>query len=110
MEFLSSMYVTLDPQLAEWIGFAATAIVSFLILQVANTLPWLGEYLGQHRVGITVWLTGVLVQLAQAQLDRIPESFDSIVALVMQLIGQVIIVMVGFALYRKAQAKGHEAL
>jgi putative flippase GtrA len=110
MDFLSSMYVTLDPQLAEWIGLAATAIVSFLILQVANTLPWLGEYLGQHRVGITVWLTGILVQLTQSYLDRIPETFDSIVVLVMQLIVQVVAVIVAFALYRRAQIKGYRAL
>jgi hypothetical protein len=110
MEFLSSMYVTLDPQLAEWIGLAATAIVAFLILQVANTLPWLGEYLGQHRVGITVWLTGILVQLTQSYLDRIPETFDSIVVLVMQLIVQVVVVFVTFAALKRAQVKGSQAL
>ena len=110
MEFLSGLYAQLDPQLAEYIGLAVQFVVAFLILQVTKTLPWLGEYLGQHRVGITVWLTGVLVQLAQAYLDRIPESLDSLVVLVMQLIVQVIVVIVTFAVLRKAQVKGYEAL
>jgi hypothetical protein len=110
MEFLSSLYVQLDPTLAEWIGVAVQFVFGWLILQVSNTIPWLGDYIGQHRVGITVWLTGVLVQLAQAYLNRIPESLDSVVVLVMQLIVQVVVIFVGFAVLKRAQIKGHQAL
>lgn len=110
LEILSTAYVQLDPRLAEYIALGVTAVVSFLILQVSASIPWLGEYLGQHRVGITVWLTGIIVQLVQARLDQIPESFDSIVTLVMNLIIQVIIVFVAFAVYKRTQAKGSQAL
>lgn len=109
MDFLGFL-VQLDPRLQELIALGVTVVVSFLFLQIANVLPWLAEYLGQYKTGIVVWLTGVVVQLVQAQLDRIPESWDSIVALVMQLIIEVIMVLVGFALYRRAKIKGYQAL
>lgn len=102
--------VQLDPVAQELIAFAVTALVSFLLIQVYNVLPWLGDYLGQHKVAVTVWLTGVVVQLVQTYLDKIPESLDAVVITVIQLIIEVAVVLFGFAYAVKAEVKGSEAL
>lgn len=110
METLFTAYVTLDPKLQEVIALLITALVTFLILQVTAQLPWLGEYLGQYKVGIITWLTALVVQLVQAGLDKIPVEWDSIASLAMQLIAEVILLLLGFALYRRSKAKGYKAL
>lgn len=107
---LVNLFVVLDPKIQELIALGVTALVSFLLLQLAALFPALAAYLGQYKVGIITFLTGVVVQLVQAQLDKIPATYDSIVLIVMQLIIEVAIVLLGFSLYRKKQLKGHTAL
>lgn len=110
MDVLASAYVQLDPAAAELIGLAVTALVSFLLLQLANVSPALAEYLGQYKVGIITWLTGLVIQLAQAGLDRVPMEWDTVAALAVKLIVEVVIVLTGFAAYRRFKAKGYRAL
>lgn len=110
METLYTAYVQLDPKLQEFISLLVTALVTFLILQVTQKVPWLGEYLGQYKVGIVTWLTALIVQLVQAGLDKIPMQWDSVVAVAMQLIVEVIIVLLGLAAYRRSKLKGSKAL
>lgn len=110
MEVLSALLVQLDPRLQEIVALLVTAVVSFLILQLATIVPDLAAYLGQYKVGIVTWLTGIVVQLVQAQLDRIPLEWEGVALVVMQLIVEVVLVLFAFALYRRRQLKGHIAL
>lgn len=109
MDFLNFL-VQLDPKLQELIALGVTFVFSWLVLQIANVLPWLAEYLGQYKVGIVTWFTGLIVQLVQAQLDKIPQTWDNVVLLVMQLLGEVIIILTAFAFYRRSKIKGYRAL
>jgi hypothetical protein len=110
MEVFSAFFVQLDPKLQELLALGATAVVSFLILQLAAISPVLAEYLGQYKTGIVTWVTGLVVQLVQAQLDKIPASWEAVAVVVMQLIVEVAVVLLGFSLWRKAQLKGAAAL
>lgn len=110
MHVFTAFFVQLDPRLQELVALGATAVVSFLILQIAAIYPALAEYIGQYKAGIVTWITGLVVQLVQAQLDKVPATWDSIVALVMQLIVEVAAVLFGFALWRRLQWKGSRAL
>lgn len=110
MESFATLYVQLDPKLQEFIALAVTAAVSFAILQVSAKLPWLGEYLGMYKVGIVTWITATIVQLLQAGLDKIPMTWDSVAALVMQLVVEVIVVLTGLVVYKRLKFKGHNAL
>ena len=105
-----SFLVQLDPKIQEFVALGLTFVVSFLLLQLANYFPALAEYLGQYKVAIVTWLTGLVVQLVQAQLDKIPASYDSLVTLVMQLVVEVIIVLTTFYFIRQAKVKGYLAL
>lgn len=108
MEFLSSLAVQLDPRLVDLIAFGVTALLALAINYVTAIVPWLGEYLGQHRVAITTWLVGVVVQILQAQLDKVPATWDSVLTLAMQLIVEVVVILVGFAYLNKK--KGVQSL
>jgi hypothetical protein len=110
MEVFSAFFVQLDPRLQELIALGVTAVFSFLILQLATVVPALAEYLGQYKVSIVVWLTGIVTQLVQAQLDKIPASWESVATVAMQLAVEVAAVLLGFALYRRSQVKGYQAL
>lgn len=103
-------FVAVSPELQGLILFGVTALVSFLLLQLANAVPWLAEYLGQYKAGIVTWIVGLIVQLLNAQLQRIPASWDEVVALVMQLIVTVAGVLLAFAGWRKVKAPGASAL
>jgi hypothetical protein len=103
-------FVAVSPELQGLILFGVTALVSFLLLQLANAVPWLAEYLGQYKAGIVTWLVGLIVQLLNAQLQRIPASWDEVVVLVMQLIVTVAGVLLAFAGWRKVKAPGASAL
>lgn len=107
---LVNLFVQLDPKLQELIALGVTALVSFLLLQLARIYPALAEYLGQYKVGIVTWLTGLVVQVVQAYLDKVPANWEQVAVLVMQLIVEVAVVLMGFALYRRAKLKGHAAL
>lgn len=109
-EFLVQTFVPLDPALQQFILLGVTAVVSFLLLQLASYLPWLADYLGQYKAGIITWLTGLIVQLANAGLNQIPASWDEVVKLAMQLLAQVIAILIAFALWRKAKLRGSAAL
>lgn len=106
MESFVSFFVQLDPRLQEFIALALTFVVGFLLLKLAALSPALAEYLGQYKVGIVTWLTGLVVNLIQNALNRIPETWDNVAALVMQLIVEVAVVLFGFSLLRKRGVKG----
>lgn len=110
IESILNYAVQLDPKLQELIALGITAIVSYLLLQLANISPILAAYLGQYKVAIITWLTGLVVQLIQAGLDKIPVTWDSVVVLVMQLIASVVVILIGFAYMRRKQVKGYKAL
>lgn len=93
--------VTLDPGLADWIGVAATVLVGFLLVKAAEVpfVKSLLEYfhIEQHKLAISAWLAGVAVQFIQAEvLDKIPEMWDNVVVIVMQLIVAVIVTLYAF--------------
>lgn len=103
-------FVALDPQLQELIVFGLTALVSFLLLQLAAAVPWLAEYLGQYKVGIVTWLSGLVFQLLQAGLNQVPIEWEGVAVLVMQLIVVVAGVLLAFAGWRKINGRGSAAL
>lgn len=106
MDFL----VQLDPRLQEFVALGITLVVSYLILQVAKLFPVLGEYLGQYKTGIVVWLTGIAVQLIQLQLNKIPANWDEVVFAAQKLLIEVILALLAFAGYRALKWRGHQAL
>ena len=110
IETLSNFAVQLDPKVQELIALAITALVSYLLLQLASLYPELAAYLGQYKVAIITWLTALVVQLIQAVLDKVPATWDNIALLVMQLIVEVVIVLTGFMVIRRKKLKGHNAL
>ena len=110
MDFLASAYIQLDPAAAEAIGILIALLVSFLFLQLANLNPALAEYLGQYKVGIITFLTTTVINLVQAGLDQVPLEWESVAALAVKLIVEVIVVLLSFAAYRRIGAKGSRAL
>jgi hypothetical protein len=100
------LFVQLDPSLQVFVELAVTFVVSFLFLQLAALSPALAEYLGQYKAGIAVWLTGVAIQLVQAQLNRIPANWDEVAFLAMKLLAEVLVVLIGFSQLRKAGYRG----
>lgn len=105
-----SFYVQLDPSLQVVLELIVTFVVSFLFLQLSALSPALAEYLGQYKASIAVWLTGVVVQLIQTQLNKVPANWDEVVFITMKLIAEVILVLFGFAAIRATKTKGHIAL
>jgi hypothetical protein len=103
-------FVQLDPALQEGIALVVTFVVSYLLLQLAALSPILAAYLGQYKVGIIVWVTGLAVQLIQAELNKIPANWDEVVFLVMKLLAEVLLVLFGFAAIRSKKVKGYQAL
>lgn len=110
MEGFTAFFVPLSPALQDLIVLAVTALVSFLLLQIAAAVPWLAEYLGQYKTGIITWLSGLIFTLLQAGLNQIPATWDAVVSLVMQLIVEVALVLLAFAGWRKLKAPGARAL
>lgn len=102
--------VQLDPAIQNLIALGVTFVVSFLLLQLAALYPALAEYIGQYKVGIVTWATGLIVQFVQAQLNQVPVAWDGVLVIAMKLIVEVAIVLGAFALYRKSQIKGSRAL
>jgi hypothetical protein len=110
MEVFSAFFVQLDPSLRFLLETGITFVFAFLLLQVAARWPALAEYIGQYKAGIITWLSSIAVQLIQAQLNKIPLEWESVTALVMKLIVEVVVVLAGFAVVRRAQFKGFRAL
>jgi len=105
---MQSFLVQLDPKLQELIVLGLTALVTFLLLQLAAvpSLKWLADYLGEYKVSIVTWGAGLIFNLLQNVLNKIPESWDSVLLLVMQLIVEVAAVLLAFAALRKAGVRG----
>lgn len=104
---MQSFLVQLDPGLQNLIVFGLTALVSFLLLHLASLSPQLAEYIGQYKAGIVTWLSGLVFNLLQNYLNQVPESWDTVAALVMRLIVEVAAVLIGFSFLRR---KGVKAL
>ncbi len=104
------LYVQLDPRLREFVALTVTVVVSYLLLQLAKLVPALADYLGQYKVAIITWLTGVAVQLIQLELNKIPATWDEVAFAAMKLLVEVIIALGIFAGIRKAKVKGYLAL
>ena len=103
---MQSFLVQLDPGLQNLIVFGLTALVSFLVLQLAAVYPPLAEYIGQYKAGIVTWLSGLVFNLLQNMLNQVPESWDAVAGLVMRLIVEVAAVLLGFALLRNRGVRG----
>jgi len=108
---VAAAYVKLDPALADWVLYGATLLVGFLLVKLAQT-PWgqkLLDYfhIEQYKLAIAAWLAGIAIQFLQAGiLDRIPEMWDNVVTIVMQLIVAVIVTLYGFHLLAKRGVQG----
>ena len=106
---VASAYVQLDPSLADWIVYGVTALFAFLLMKLAADprLAWLARYLGQYRSVIIAWFSGVLIQLLQAGiLDKIPQMWDNVVTIAMQLIVAVIVTLYSFRLLSERGVTG----
>jgi len=112
MENFIATLVQLDPKIQEFIAWVVGIVIAWLFLQLANTpaLKWLALYLGPYKVGIVAWLTNLIVQLIQTQLNKIPLSWESVAYLAMQLIVAVIITLMAFAFIRRSNKFGAAAL
>lgn len=103
-------FVEVSPALQDLILFGITALVSFLLLQLANVSPMLAKYFGEYKNAIIVWLVGLIVQLLNAGLQKIPATWDEVTSLVMQLIVSVVAVLLAFAGWKRLNAPGASAL
>ena len=110
MESFINGFVQLNPALQELIVIGLTALVSFLLLQLAAIAPGLAEYIGQYKTGIVTWLAGLVFQLLQNVLNGVPADWEAVAGLVMQLIVAVAVVLLGFAGLRRAKVRGASAL
>lgn len=103
-------FVQLDPAFQNLVALGVTFVVSWILLQLAALSPALAEYLGQYKVGIVTWLTGLAAQLIQAQLNKIPATWEEVAFLVQKLIVEVVAVLLGMAALRRFKVKGYHAL
>ena len=105
-------FVRLNPDLANWIVYGVTLLFGFLLMKLA-TLPqlsWLVDYLGRNQAIIIAWFSGIVIQFLQAGiLDKIPQMWDNVVTIVMQLIVAVIVTLYGFHLLGKRGVRGFRA-
>lgn len=86
-----------------------TFVVGFVFTQVSNAVPWLGAFLGQYKVEISMAISGALVTLAQNLLNAIPTQYDNIVSLVLQLLIAVLAALGLFNFLAKSNVKGFRA-
>jgi hypothetical protein len=108
---VASAYVQLDPALADWITIGATVVVGFLLAKAGEIsfVKQILEYfhIEQHKLAISAWFAGVVIQFLQAGvLDRIPQMWDSVVTIVMQLIVAVIVTLYSFRLLADRKVEG----
>lgn len=108
---VASAYAKFDPTLAEWVLIGCTVLVGFLLAK-ASEIPFvksLLEYfkINEYRLAISAWLAGVIVQFAQVEiLDKIPQAWDGVVIIVMQLLVAVLVTLYGFRLLADRGVKG----
>lgn len=100
---MTAFFVQLDPRLQELIVLGLTALVTYLLVALSNVpaLKWLADYLGQYKAGIVTWLAGLVFNLLQNVLNRVPESWDTVLSLAMQLIVEVVLVLLSLYGLRK---------
>jgi hypothetical protein len=80
-----------------------TFVVGFLFTQIANALPWLGAFLGQYKVEISMAVSGALVTVIQNLLNAIPAQYDNVVTIALQLL---IAVLASFGFFKFFEARG----
>lgn len=107
---LVNWFVQLNPALQPFIELGITLVFSFLVLQVAKVIPALSEYLGQYKVAIVTWLTGIAVQLLQSVLNKIPLNWEEVAFAAQKLFVEVLLVLFAFAAIRHFKVKGYQAL
>lgn len=107
MNQLATAFVQLDPTFQALITALVTLLVSYLLLQLATLWPALAEYLGQYKVGIVTWLSGLVFNLLQNVLNQVPATWDTVLALAMRLIVEVCVALGIFSYFR---ARGVKAL
>ena len=86
-------FVQFPAELQALIAVLVTFVISYLLVQVANAWPWLGQQLGQYKQQIIVWFTGVIVSLIQGWLNLIPVEWEPVAVLACQLIVAVFAVL-----------------
>jgi hypothetical protein len=96
----------LDPGLQSLITTGLTFVVGYLVLQLAALYPPLADYIGQYKVGIVTWLSGLVFNLLQNQLNQIPATWDAVAVLAMRLIVEVAAVLLAFSFMRARNVKG----
>ena len=105
---MQAFFVQLDPNLQTLITFGITALVTFLLVALSNSVPWLAEYLGQYKAGIVAWLSGLVFNLLQNLLNQIPATWDSVVSLVMRMIVEVAVVLIGVQFFKRRGVKAFQ--
>ena len=107
---MQSFFVQLDPNLQTVITFGLTALVTFLLVALGNTgtFKWLADYLGQYKAGIVAWLSGLVFNLLQNVLNQVPQTWDSVMLLVMKLIVEVAVVLFGIQLLKARKFKAFQ--
>jgi uncharacterized protein YacL len=70
------------------IAVALTFVFSFLLLKLVDVpaLKWLADYLGQYKVQIVTWLTGIVVSLIDGALLNVPLAWEPVAVIVFQLV------------------------
>lgn len=105
MQGVLGFLVQLDPGIQALIVTGLTALVSFLLLQLAALYPPLAEYIGQYKAGIVTWLSGLVFNLLQNWLNQVPQEWDNVAALVMRLVVEVAAVLLAFSFLRRKGVK-----
>ncbi len=90
------------------IAVAVTFVVSFLLLKLVEVpaLKWLADYLGQYKVQIVTWATGILVALIDGVLLNVPVAWEPVLVIVFQLIVAVAAVFGVFGFLSNRGVKG----
>ena len=99
-------FVQLPDPLQAAILALVTFVVGFVFTQIANAIPWLGSFLGQYQVEISMAVAGALVTVVQNLLNAIPAQYDNIVTIVLQLLIAVLASLGFFQLFAKAGVRG----
>ena len=95
-------FVSLPDPLQASILALVTFVVGFLFTQIANASPWLGAFLGQYKVEISMAVSGALVTVVQNLLNAIPAQYDNVVTIALQLL---IAVLASFGFFKFFEAR-----
>jgi hypothetical protein len=113
---VAAAYVKLDPALADWVLYGATILVGIVFVQLSQVpaVIRLLEFfhidpakIEQYKFAASAWLAGIVIQFVQAGiLDKIPQMWDNVVTLVMQLIVAVIVTLYSFHVFKRRGVQG----